>query len=50
MERLTSRNELPINDNDIHNKQLRKLQLLEDIEEELGCPLQALLRALKDGI
>ena len=29
---------------------IQKLGKLEDIEEELGCPLEVVFRALKDGI
>ena len=32
------------------NKYINKLGKLEDLEEELGCPLDVLHKALKDGI
>jgi len=32
------------------NKAIEKLGKLEDLEEELGCPLEVVFKALKDGI
>lgn len=29
---------------------IKKLQKLEDIEEELGCPLEVVFKAIEDGI
>lgn len=34
----------------LFNKIYRKLDKLEDIEEQLGCPLEVVFKALKDGI
>ncbi len=61
MERLTKKNDgsgsytqfgdkyIP-NHNIRHKQCVEKLGKLEDIEEELGIPLEVLLKALKDGI
>ena len=34
----------------MHNKYIDKLGQLEDVEEELGCPLEVVFKALKNGI
>lgn len=53
MERLTEKAEIGYRekDNDYSIKvSIQKLGQLEDIEEELGIPLEVLFKALKDGI
>jgi hypothetical protein len=36
--------------NEIDYNTIQKLGKLEDLEEELGCPLEVVLKALKNGI
>ena len=57
MERLTKQlgdkyfyKSMPYQDNFYIAKVVTKLGHLEDIEEELGIPLEVLLKALKDGV
>ena len=56
MERLTPKNYKGINlmgswiPPTIKNAMWNKLGKLEDLEEQIGCPLEVLFRALKDGI
>lgn len=49
MERLTNNKERDYTNSE-NLKIIQKLKVLEDLEEEIGCPIEVLFRALKDGV